>query len=247
MSFTTKPASPGSSPHTRGALGPEGHGLSGVGIIPAYAGSTSERRRTMPFGRDHPRIRGEHSNRPVKAPLAPGSSPHTRGAQRRVLDCEKRHRIIPAYAGSTFGHPRYDGGPRDHPRIRGEHRLELTRWHDAVGSSPHTRGAPCEQPRIPQNSRIIPAYAGSTPPRGERTRRKSDHPRIRGEHLQSRMRASGQPGSSPHTRGAPPRLEHGLGDRGIIPAYAGSTVGARHRLPHAGDHPRIRGEHPRST
>ena len=32
--------SQGSSPHTRGALGAERHGLSGVGIIPAYAGST---------------------------------------------------------------------------------------------------------------------------------------------------------------------------------------------------------------
>ena len=32
----------GSSPHTRGALWPKGHGLAGIGIIPAYAGSTPQ-------------------------------------------------------------------------------------------------------------------------------------------------------------------------------------------------------------
>ena len=50
----------GSSPHTRGAR------LQGVrrvllaGIIPAYAGSTSEKIPQLFAGGDHPRIRGEH-------------------------------------------------------------------------------------------------------------------------------------------------------------------------------------------
>ena len=51
------------------------------------------------------------------------------------------------------------------------------------------------------------------------------------------------PGSSPHTRGAPPRTRPPPMPTRIIPAYAGSTrqdaVGDE--LP--GDHPRIRGEH----
>ena len=72
---------PGSSPHTRGALGPDGHGLSGVGIIPAYAGST-----TWIFSGT---ARGA------------GSSPHTRGALETLGLAENVMGIIPAYAGST--------------------------------------------------------------------------------------------------------------------------------------------------
>ena len=56
--FTT-----GSSPHSRGA--PERLALQHevVGIIPAFAGSTSAARPLSGHKRDHPRIRGEHSLR----------------------------------------------------------------------------------------------------------------------------------------------------------------------------------------
>ena len=75
------------------------------GIIPAYAGSTKPIR--------------------AHAHIPPGSSPHTRGAQRRRIGDQMRARIIPAYAGSTpftAAPPRMD---RDHPRIRGEHFLMM--------------------------------------------------------------------------------------------------------------------------
>ena len=75
--------------------------------------------------------------------------------------------------------------------------------------------------------RIIPAYAGSTrhsrwpcvPP--------GDHPRIRGEHERSRGFLSRSTGSSPHTRGARELLRGDGFRRGIIPAYAGSTLACR--------------------
>ena len=154
----------GSSPHTRGARFEHMHDLEADG--------------------DHPRIRGEHwvrgcGRHPVRGIIpayagstlpatsrlrsTAGSSPHTRGAPcRKHLDLRKA---------------------RDHPRIRGEHSVrahevagvdgiipayagstilrQCTRC-SKMGSSPHTRGAPC-----PCTSR-------------RRTRR--DHPRIRGEH-----------------------------------------------------------------
>ena len=50
----------GSSPHTRGALGRFFADEDAVGIIPAYAGSTSARWERLSSTRDHPRIRGEH-------------------------------------------------------------------------------------------------------------------------------------------------------------------------------------------
>ena len=53
----------------------------------------------------------------------------------------------------------------------------------------------------------------------------ADHPRIRGEHLAHGEIVVGEAGSSPHTRGALDEI--GVDDRGggIIPAYAGSTLG----------------------
>ena len=70
----------GSSPHTRGAHGDAAGGCHGLGIIPAYAGSTQDRLLFHVGVGDHPRIRGEHGP-PREAPTMPeGSSPHTRGA-----------------------------------------------------------------------------------------------------------------------------------------------------------------------
>ena len=139
--------------------------------------------------------------------------------------------IIPAYAGSTStprrstrvavgSSPHTRGAPRpltstpsqawDHPRIRGEHKLDgdvvtvlagiipayagstcanPSDWLRCLGSSPHTRGAP-DKDRVD----FIALR---------------DHPRIRGEHANS--------------------LIQGREISGIIPAYAGSTVATQFR------------------
>ena len=51
---------------------------------------------------------------------------------------------------------------KDHPRIRGEHDGICRVVAVAVGSSPHTRGAPAPGFSIRPGAGIIPAYAGST-------------------------------------------------------------------------------------
>ena len=163
------------------------HGECDRGIIPAYAGSTTCLRvraflssgssphtrgalngDAVALGRavDHPRIRGEHDDRFQALEVLAGSSPHTRGAP----------------AASSTG----ASTSRDHPRIRGEH-------NDSGVLGDSVQG-------------IIPAYAGSTSSsisataaskgssphtRGARAHHKvnhhspRDHPRIRGEHLES--------------------------------------------------------------
>ena len=116
--------------------------------------------------------------------------------------------IIPAYAGSTPASMAMEltvlGSS---PHTRGA-RSGLSRLQTSVGDHPRIRG---EHRRIrrcrPSRRWIIPAYAGSTVT--------NVAPRV------------GQVGSSPHTRGAPPR----------VPPL-------RHRRR---DHPRIRGEHWAST
>ena len=75
---------------------------------------------------DHPRIRGEHSQRPFMMLLPTGSSPHTRGAQVQLAGEDQPDRIIPAYAGSTLSARVLSSRATDHPRIRGEHSTTAT-------------------------------------------------------------------------------------------------------------------------
>ena len=172
---------------------------------------------------DHPRIRGEHGIVDFSITAGGGSSPHTRGA---LSPCRIHHaetRIIPAYAGSTSTPTGPAPRGQDHPRIRGEHLNSGAAHRVAQGSSPHTRGARPGRVHRPRSLRIIPAYAGSTPPRIPQAEGIRDHPRIRGEHKFSVTTWGWTWGSSPHTRGAP-----------------AMNVWKAAFSP---DHPRIRGEH----
>ena len=192
---------------------------------------------------DHPRIRGEHAWPTFPSSDRNGSSPHTRGALLRQRAFVFPPRIIPAYAGSTASDGASVYSPRDHPRIRGEHCQRSSVAPPIWGSSPHTRGAPAPSRNHQLQSRIIPAYAGST--RGSAHCRIGgrDHPRIRGEHIRAKAYDPNRSGSSPHTRGAR-HLEIAVDPiQRIIPAYAGSTVTVYSFVASAKDHPRIRGEH----
>mgnify|MGYP001689798210 CR=1 FL=1 len=299
----------GSSPHTRGALRKVNVISVARRIIPAYAGSTRDGTGATIAAADHPRIRGEHDPVGVGDGWVGGSSPHTRGAPGRGPASLCLPRIIPAYAGSTAATGSPPAASWDHPRIRGEHRMGWAFAVRALGSSPHTRGAPwsfagswylCriipayagstgfpagvdhalgDHPRIRGEHAatshgataaawIIPAYAGSTAVFADQVAKtkwiipayagstkltiagldgKRDHPRIRGEHRKGGKSLTINKGSSPHTRGAPTSTASTLRWRRIIPAYAGSTKIAQKGKGMAADHPRIRGEHPRST
>ena len=172
----------GSSPHTRGAHDGRDAHLVELGIIPAYAGSTSYGFHRWIWSWDHPRIRGEHDWFALPSEVEVGSSPHTRGAQVGVLDADGGLGIIPAYAGSTRSRATSRASTRDHPRIRGEHAAQPLEVRWQRGSSPHTRGALGALNRCDNLRGIIPAYAGSTFLHDEYNVKGRDHPRIRGEH-----------------------------------------------------------------
>ena len=175
-----------------------------------------------------------------------GSSPHTRGAPQARLRRRLRERIIPAYAGSTTGSAAPETSGEDHPRIRGEHRLETDQTPQDAGSSPHTRGARGFEGVGPLAPGIIPAYAGSTPKAAWASSGNPDHPRIRGEHVCQDGGERLLDGSSPHTRGAPAGSADWTRWSRIIPAYAGSTTMRACSARSGADHPRIRGEHTES-
>ena len=75
-----------------------------MGIIPAYAGSTTRRVGAWRGGRDHPRICGEHNDCDFPCRDTVGSSPHMRGAHALASGLSTGKGIIPAYAGSTLKH-----------------------------------------------------------------------------------------------------------------------------------------------
>ena len=176
-----------------------------------------------------------------------GSPPHTRGALRSEGVGAVRHGITPAYAGSTKSQVHWQDGLEDHPRIRGEHSASRSRAGVVMGSPPHTRGALSTGSPPLFGGGITPAYAGSTISSGSRSPSFRDHPRIRGEHLESSGHRVAGTGSPPHTRGAPSSYLPCAPARGITPAYAGSTPPYTRTPRELRDHPRIRGEHSESA
>ena len=127
--------------------------------------------------------------------------------------------------------------------MRGEHYYGDMTGLATKGSSPHARGALREPPDGRHPAGIIPACAGSTIAARRARHDVRDHPRMRGEHVMSRIPWRRAQGSSPHARGARDCSRHLAQSTGIIPACAGSTMTARACRASERDHPRMRGEH----
>ena len=92
----------GSSPRMRGTHydGDVVHACSG--IIPAYAGNTSQPQAYSTRSRDHPRVCGEHYGRYSLPTASVGSSPRMRGTPAASALDLSHLGIIPAYAGNTL-------------------------------------------------------------------------------------------------------------------------------------------------
>ena len=131
----------GSSPRMRGAQYIKRTPNRITGIIPAYAGSTRTAIRASSPLKDHPRVCGEHREHGGELLSPSGSSPRMRGAPGSRPRGTSRPGIIPAYAGSTPGCHTAGAGPRDHPRVCGEHVRGLSWGCIISGSSPRMRGA----------------------------------------------------------------------------------------------------------
>ena len=192
-------------------------------LIPAYAGSTSSSYWASWLAQAHPRLRGEHSTSRTASGWGSGSSPLTRGARRCCRGGGGELGLIPAYAGSTSPTTTKWPSIGAHPRLRGEHGYKYRPNMTSNGSSPLTRGALHR--------------AGWVQPH------RWAHPRLRGEHSVAFSVPFDQYGSSPLTRGAPGLFHWWGGSAGLIPAYAGSTLGVVSGVHWLGAHPRLRGEH----
>ena len=146
----------------RGAPGTNHELLSGEGLIPARAGSTSTGAPEVPAKGAHPRPCGEHQPWGICCPQKWGSSPPVRGALCSERAASMAYGLIPARAGSTGAGVCSLTVSRAHPRPCGEH----VEWADArkkkPGSSPPVRGALVGNLKVLGLLGLIPARAGST-------------------------------------------------------------------------------------
>ena len=153
------------------------------------------------FDGDHPRVCGEHLVELFRHLAGLGSSPRMRGT--RIDDKHSRRLpgIITAYAGNTVPDSSYLRMARDHPRVCGEHPIDVHESGEQCGSSPRMRGTRGTATPAVRTIGIIPAYAGNTPAHGMWTQHQWDHPRVCGEHNRLPPGVDGWRGSSPRMRG----------------------------------------------
>ena len=112
----------------------------------------------------------------------------------------------------------------------------------ADGSSPLTRGKPVETLGLGPVCGLIPAHAGKTTPHSHDPRAPGAHPRSRGENFACGAAIAKNVGSSPLTRGKPPRSSSTSSATRLIPAHAGKTTPACESANGSTAHPRSRGE-----
>ena len=91
----------GSSPLARGPRGAQLDTLSGLGLIPARAGTTHAGHLQDHAREAHPRSRGDHRDAARGLAVEPGSSPLARGPPSTIARVTGAGGLIPARAGTT--------------------------------------------------------------------------------------------------------------------------------------------------
>ena len=111
----------GSSPRMRGTQNTERYAPIHGGLIPTYAGNTSNVPCAVRRGRAHPHVCGEHRQRYFYPASIGGSSPRMRGTPDFSFSWLRTLGLIPTYAGNTPStHPRLKQAWA-HPHVCGEH------------------------------------------------------------------------------------------------------------------------------
>ena len=183
-------------------------------------------------------------NRLVGAPydLAGGSSPLTRGKPMRGPHPRPRARLILAHVGKTPCPAWRVRSIAAHPRSRGENVEIPPTVPQAHGSSPLTRGKPCQHRAPVPHAGLIPAHARKTYGRTASAPSSTAHPRSRGENSCESLIVSWVGGSSPLTRGKHSRPPRSQSTARLIPAHAGKTLRQTMEAQLNAAHPRSRGE-----
>ena len=175
---------------------------SGLGIIPARAGSRCRLRSASTRARDHPRACGEQRKVSLATECGMGSSPRVRGAGQLADHPAGPVGIIPARAGSSTSRASRMTCAWNHPRACGEQLGYFIETPHKTGSSPRVRGAGTGARSLRVHQGIIPARAGSSARVMTYDELDRDHPRACGEQFHLHARQVPGSGSSPRVRGA---------------------------------------------
>ena len=135
--------------------------ISAFRITPAYAGKSQQRGSGYNDRWDHPRLCGEKFSLLSKSLRLPW--------------------ITPAYAGKRNLIILNKIDWKDHPRLCGEKPSPAKRNCYKTGSPPPMRGKVANDPDIPPEVGITPAYAGKSSRYGLFCAENKDHPRLCGE------------------------------------------------------------------
>ena len=138
---------------------------------------------------------------------------------------------------------RWWGGLTVHPRVCGEHVKGKPQPRLILGSSPRVRGTSINQDLLGIIVRFIPACAGNMPQAPRPCIAASVHPRVCGEHLQTRALVALLIGSSPRVRGTSTHNECNNRVYRFIPACAGNMSSLPPLEAIIPVHPRVCGEH----
>ena len=110
------------------------------GLIPTYAGNTTQHKIGKAVQWAHPHVCGEHMQQVTYALKPVGSSPRMRGTlgiSDIVMGCPG---LIPTYAGNTLRPRAVFRFFRAHPHVCGEHPVYPASIMPGAGSSPRMRG-----------------------------------------------------------------------------------------------------------
>ena len=178
----------------------------------------------------------------LSIPLRVGSPPLARGTVDYFLLAAQYIGITPACAGNrmlTIENVEIFG---DHPRLRGEQRMDIHRRRRRGGSPPLARGTVARGRGKNKKRGITPACAGNSKALALCARITGDHPRLRGEQYTALPLATRILGSPPLARGTDKlMLDYNVKYR-ITPACAGNSALCFIFPPARRDHPRLRGE-----
>ena len=213
----------GSPPLTRGKEKQKNTSFPLDRITPAYAGKSPRFGCRTASARDHPRLRGEKQAGDADQHRKEGSPPLTRGKVCRRYQNAARRGITPAYAGKRSGRQLHMSQTEDHPRLRGEKILWMSRCLPKKGSPPLTRGKVLPVWIKFRFRRITPAYAGKSLYGSCYADNIGDHPRLRGEKRSIIHHTKSISGSPPLTRGKVGVRVRRIAEERITPAYAGKS------------------------
>ena len=231
----------GASPRLRGKLRPGPSHRNRHRCIPAPAGETLRRSRSLAPVAVHPRACGGNRTISTKQAQGGGASPRLRG--KRLPDCLPPLLVgcIPAPAGETWSAPGCGRSRRVHPRACGGNVMSHKPNHEKRGASPRLRGKRPPSRQCPAHRGCIPAPAGETRAAGSRAGRCPVHPRACGGNIAGADTATPQQGASPRLRGKRTPGKSPNRSAGCIPAPAGETYARGARSVSPGVHPRACG------